>query len=141
MPHAPDPAYPDPAPNPDRCLVLGALAGLAILKLAMLAGQFTQTPPHPPLAFAPLFAASLALCALCAALLIARSHWFALPAALVTLESLLSFGPHKLYPGPAPYFAQTSAVYPVILVGSALIALLVAGSWKLVRSGGLRMPS
>ncbi len=122
-------------PDPTRCLALASLAGLAILKTVMLAGQFTQTPPYPPLAFAPLFAASLALSALCAGLVLARSRWFAVPAAAVILESLLSFGPHKLYPGPPPYFAQTSAVYPVIAVGSLLIALLAASAWKLARGG------
>ncbi|MDQ2101267.1 hypothetical protein [Azospirillum isscasi] len=127
--HAPD----APPPNPVRTLALGALAGLAILKAVMLAGQFTQTEPYPPLQFAPLFASSLALSALCAALMLVRSRWFALPTAAVILESLLSFGPHKLYPGPPPVFAQTVAVYPAIAVGSVLIGVLAAASWKLYR--------
>ena len=127
LPHLAPPA-PSPAPT------LGALAGLAILKVVMLVGLFTRTPPYPPLEFAPLFGASLALAALAAALLLARSPWFLLPTAFVLLESLLSFGPQKLYPGDGSFFAQSPAVYPAILVGSALILLLARHGWTLSRA-------
>ncbi|MCC7370946.1 MAG: hypothetical protein IT306_21205 [Chloroflexi bacterium] len=122
-------------PATDRSAALGALAGLAVLKLVMLAALFTQTPPYPPPFFAPLFAASLALSALCAAQICARSPWLLVTAIPIMLESLLSYGPHKLYPGESPlFFAQTPAVYPVILVGTALILVLGSSSWRLHRA-------
>ncbi len=124
---------PKPTARPDasRLAALGSIAGLAILKIVMLAALFTQTPPHPPLGFAPLFGASLALSALCVALICTRSRWFSAPSILVILESLLSFGPQKLYPGESSFFAQSVAVYPVIFVGSALILILGVASWSL----------
>ena len=124
------PLAPDAAPG----LAIGALAGLAALKLVMLAGLFTQTPPYPPLDLAPLFASSLALSVFCVAMILVRSRWFAVPAVLVVLESLLSYGPHKLYPGDSLFFAQTAAVYPAIVVGSAPIAVLAAATWRLARA-------
>lgn len=116
-----------------RSMVIGAVAGLAILKVVMLAALFTQTPPYPPLAFAPLFSASLALSAFVVAMIYARSRWFVLPTGLIVLESLLSYGPQKLYPGESSFFAHTTAVYPAILVGSALILVLAVSSWRLSR--------
>lgn len=104
-------------------LLFGALGGLAMLKIVMLAGLFTRTEPHPPLRFAPLFGASLALTTLAIFLILARSRWFILPTVLILLESLLSLGPQKLYPGDSDFFAQTPAVYPAIVAGSALIAI------------------
>ena len=111
-----------------RLAAIGSLAGLAVLKLVMLAALFTRTEPYPPLQLAPLFAASLALSALAVALICANSRRFLAPTVLVVLESLLSVGPHKLYPGESAMFAQTAAVYPVILVGSALILILLVTS-------------
>lgn len=119
-----------------RLTALGALAGLTAMKLVMLASMFTRTPPFPPLEFAPLFAASIGLGALCAALILAGSRWFAPAAAVLVLESLLSYGPHKFYPGESAFFAQTAAVYPVLAVGSLLIAVFAASGWVLFRSKG-----
>ncbi|MGB3635718.1 MAG: hypothetical protein WA982_16905 [Rubrobacteraceae bacterium] len=119
------------APVVSRSMAIGAIAGLAVLKVVMLAALFTQTPPYPPLAFAPLFGASLALSAFVVAMIYARSRWFVLPTGLIVLESLLSYGPQKLYPGESSFFAQTTAVYPAILVGSALILVLALSSWRL----------
>ena len=113
------------ASDPARTITLGALAGLAILKTIMLAALFTETPPHPPLDLAPLFGAPLALSALTAALITARSRWFAAPAIPVLLVSLLSFGPQKLYPGEGDFFAQSAAVYPAITAGSVLILVFI----------------
>jgi hypothetical protein len=118
--------------------VVGAICGLAVLKVVMLAAIFTQTPPHPPMAFAPLFGASLALGALCVTLIAARSRWFLVPAIPFVLESVLSVGPQKLYPGESSFFAQTAVVYPAILVGSALILVLVFGAWRLLVEFGVR---
>ena len=114
-----------------RSMAIGAIAGLAVLKVVMLAALFTQTPPYPPLVFAPLFGASLALSVFVVAMIYAGSRWFVLPAVLVILESLLSYGPQKLYPGESSFFAQTAAVYPAIFVGSAFIFVLAVGSWRL----------
>lgn len=48
--------------------------------------------------------------------------------------TLLDFGPHKLLPGSHPFFfAQTPAVYPAIVVGSVLLAVLVRASVALHR--------
>lgn len=112
---------------------IGSIIGMAILKVVMLAALFTQTPPHPPLEFAPLFGASLALGALCVTLVYMRSRWFVAPVILIILESLLSYGPQKLYPGESSFFAQSVAVYPVIFVGTALILILGVASWRLFR--------
>ncbi len=112
---------------------LGALAGLALLKVTMLAALYARTDPYPPAVFAPLFASGLAISALAAALILARSRWFALPAGLVALESLLSFGPQKFLPGDSTLVAQSIAVYPAIVTGSCLIAVLVASGWRLRR--------
>lgn len=128
------------SPNAPRLVAIGAIVGMAILKIVMLAALFTQTLPHPPLAFAPLFGASLALSALCVALIQARSRWFLAPVILVILESLLSFGPQKLYPGESSFFAQSAAVYPVIFVGSALILILGVAAWKLFGAFGASEP-
>ena len=122
-----------PDPRAARLVASGALAGLAALKLVMLAALFTRTDPYPPLAFAPLFAASLALSALAVALIWAGSRWFVAPTLLVGLESLLSVGPQKLYPGESSFFAQSASVYPVILVGSALLLVLALTSRTLYR--------
>lgn len=120
----------------DRAAALGALAGLFIMKTAMIGALYSQTPPFPPAVFAPTFAASLGLSALCAALISARSRWFAAAAVPVIAESLLSYGPHKLYPGESALFAQTAAVYPAIAAGSALIAVLAVTSVRLWRRFG-----
>lgn len=112
---------------------LGALAGLALLKLVMLGALFARSDPYPPPALAPLFAAGLALSALAAALILARSRWFVLPAGLVALESLLSFGPQKFLPGDSTLVAQSMAVYPAVATGSCLIALLIVAGWRLRR--------
>ena len=122
-----------PDPRAARLIASGALVGLAVLKLVMLAALFTRTEPYPPLAFAPLFAASLALSALAVALIWAGSRWFVAPTVLVGLESLLSVGPQKLYPGESSFFAQSPAVYPAIIVGSALILVLGLSSRLLAR--------
>ncbi len=112
---------------------LGALAGLALLKLAMLAALYARTDPYPPAVFAPLFASGLAVSALAAALILVRSPWFVLPAGIVALESLLSFGPHKFLPGDSSLVAQSIAVYPAIVTGSCLIAVLAGAGWQLRR--------
>lgn len=130
MPQVPPP---DPLAGP-RLVAVGSLVGLAIPKVTMLFSLFTRTPPYPPLALTPLFGASLALSALCLALIGARSRWFAVPAVAIVLESLLSFGPQKLYPGESAFFAQSVAVYPAVVVGSAPIALLVGSGWRLWRA-------
>lgn len=114
-----------------RSMAIGALAGLAVLKVVMLAALFTQTPPYPPLAFVPLFGASLALSVFVVAMVYAGSRWFVVPVVLVILESLLSYGPQKLYPGESSFFAQTAAVYPAIFVGSVFILILAVSSWRL----------
>ena len=117
-----------------RLTSLGALAGLMAMKLVMLGSMFSRTPPFPPLEFAPLFAASVGLAALCAALILAGSRWFWPAAVVLVLESLLSYGPHKFYPGETSFFAQSVAVYPVLAVGSLLIAVFAASGWALFRS-------
>jgi hypothetical protein len=117
-----------------RVHVIGALTGVAMLKLVMLAALFTQTDPYPPLRFAPLFSASLALSVFAIALLMTRSRAFVIPVVAITLESLLSVGPHKLYPGESDMFAQTPAVYPVIVVGTALLIALAVSSVRLYRA-------
>jgi hypothetical protein len=114
-------------------LAIAALSGLAILKLVMLAAIFARSEPYPPPALAPLFAAGLALSALSAALILARTRWFAVPAGIVALESLLSFGPQKFLPGDTPLVAQSIAVYPAVATGSCLIGLLIAACWRLYR--------
>jgi len=116
------------AVNSARSAAVAALAGLAVLKVVMLAALFTRTEPYPPPHFAPLFSASLALTVLAIALVATRSRWFVLAVAPIVLESLLSFGPHKLYPGESDFFAQTPAVYPAIVVGSVLIAIVIVSS-------------
>ena len=115
-------------------LAVGSLAGLVLLKATMLAALFTRTDPYPPLRFAPLFGASLALAALAVALIRARSRWFVAPVVPVLLVALLSVGPQKLYPGESDFFAQTPAVYPVIVVGSSLIVALALSSRALYRA-------
>ena len=122
------------APEVSRPMAIGAIVGLAVLKVVMLAALFTQTTPYPPLAFAPLFSASLALGVFTVAMIYAGSRRFVAPAVLVILESLLSCGPQKLYPGESSFFAQTAAVYPAIFVGSAFIFILAASSWRLSRA-------
>ncbi|CBS86771.1 hypothetical protein [Azospirillum lipoferum] len=119
-----------------RLTSLGALAGLTAMKLVMLGSMFSRTPPFPPLEFAPLFAASIGLAALCAALIVAGSRWFGPAAVLLALESLLSYGPHKFYPGESSFFAQTAAVYPVLAIGTLLIAVFAASGWALFHSMG-----
>lgn len=119
-----------------RLTSLGALAGLTAMKLVMLGSMFSRTPPFPPLEFAPLFAASVGLAALCAALILAGSRLFWPAAVVLVLESLLSYGPHKFYPGESSFFAQTIAVYPVLAVGSLLIAVFASSGWALFRSMG-----
>lgn len=118
--------------KPTSTLVLGALAGLALLKLVMLAALFTRSDPYPPPALAPLFAAGLALGVLAAALILARSRWFIVPAGLVAAESLLSFGPQKFLPGDSALVAQSAAVYPAVATGLCLILLLAAAAWRLL---------
>jgi len=129
MAHTPSSTSPDAA----RTLALGAIAGLAVLKFVMLVALFTRTPPYPPLEFAPLFGAALALSALCAALIQVGSRWFLAPTGLLIAESLLSFGPHKFYPGESAFFAQTPVVYPAIAVGTLLILVLGGSAWRLYR--------
>lgn len=113
--------------------VSGALAGVAVLKIVMILAALTRTEPYPPLHFLPLFAASLALSVLAVALVLARSRWFALATAAVIAESLLAVGPQKLYPGESDFFAQTPAVYPVIVVGSLLLVVLALATRDLLR--------
>jgi hypothetical protein len=113
---------------------MGSLAGLATLKLVMLFALFSQTPPFPPEFLAPFIGSTLALACLGASLVVAGSRHFIWPTMAFALTALLSFGPHKLYPGTHPFFfAQTPAVYPAIIVGSLLIACLIAASVKLYR--------
>ncbi len=119
--------------KPAAALALGALAGLALLKLVMLAALFARSEPFPPPALAPLFGAGLALSALAATLILVRSRWFAVPAGLVAVESLLSFGPQKFLPGSSTLVAQSAAVYPAVATGLCLIILLVAAAWRLTR--------
>lgn len=79
--------------------------------------------------------------AVAAILIRARSRWFAVPVVPVLLVSLLSVGPQKLYPGESDFFAQTPAVYPVIVVGSALIAVLALSSRRLYHAYSLERTS
>ncbi|WP_020410219.1 hypothetical protein [Hahella ganghwensis] len=117
-----------------RTLAISALLGLVMLKLIMLSALFTQTMPHPPAFIAPTLAASMALSALCIGLILTGSRWLPTVAGIIALESLLSFGPHKLYPGESPaFFAQTPAVYPVIIVGTTLILVLIVNVFKMNR--------
>jgi len=117
-------------------LAYSALSAMALIKIAMLAAIFSGTEPHPPSLLAPTFAATLALSALAAGLIAMDSRWFLLPAVPLVLDSLLSFGPHKLYPGAHPaFFAQTPAVYPVIFAGSLALLLFCLASWRLLRKG------
>lgn len=118
---------------------VGSLAGLAILMAVMLAALFTQTDPYPPLHFAPLFGTSLALTVVALTLLRVRSRLFLAPVVPVILISLLSAGPQKLYPGESDFFAQTPAVYPVIIVGTVLIASLIHSSRTLYRAYATEM--
>ena len=115
-----------------RALALGSLLGIAVLKLVMLAGLYSRTPPFPPDFLSPFIAATLSLAALGAVLLVANSRHFFIPTLVFAAASLLSYGPHKLYPGESPFFfAQTPAVYPAVVVGSILIATLVLSSLRL----------
>jgi hypothetical protein len=110
-----------------RNAIHGAMLGLAMLKLVMLAALYARVEPHPPAEFAPLFGASLALSVLALALLAGGSRWFVAPTALVLLESLVSFGPHKFIIG------QSVAIYPAVAVGSALVAVAAVASWRITR--------
>ena len=112
----------------------GSLTGLAILLVVMLAALFTQTAPYPPLHFAPLFGTALALIAMAITLIRVRSRLFLAPVVPVIGIALLSAGPQKLYPGESDFFAQTPAVYPVIIVGTVLIASLIHSSRTLYRA-------
>ena len=118
-----------------RALALGSLAGIVILKLVMLGGLYSRTPPFPPEFLSPFIGATLALAALSAVLLVSNSRHFLLPTMIFAGASLLSYGPHKLYPGENPFFfAQTASVYPAIVVGSVLIATLALSSLRLRNS-------
>jgi hypothetical protein len=112
----------------DRLAAIGSIAGLAALKLTMLAALFAGVPPHPPQELAPLFGSALALSVLSVALIQARSRWFLAPTAVVAVESLVSYGPHKLFVG------QSVAIYPAVLVGSALVLVLGLAGWRLSRA-------
>ena len=118
-----------------RALALGALSGIFTLKLVMLGGLYSRTPPFPPEFLSPFIGATLALAALSAVLLVSNSRHFLLPTVIFAAASLLSYGPHKLYPGENPFFfAQTPSVYPAIVVGSILIGTLVLSSLRLRNS-------
>jgi hypothetical protein len=118
-----------------RAVAIGSLAGIAVLKLVMLFALFSRTPPFPPEFLSPFIGAALALAALGGTLLIAGSRLFIWPITAFALTALLSFGPHKLYPGANPFFfAQTPAVYPAIIVGSLLIACLAIASVRFYRA-------
>ena len=121
----------NPASAP-RALALGSLAGIVILKTVMLGGLYSRTPPFPPEFLSPFIGATLAIAALGAVLLVLNSRHFFLPTVAFAAASLLSYGPHKLYPGENPFFfAQTPSVYPAIVVGSILIGTLVLSSLRL----------
>lgn len=115
-------------------LATGSLTGLAILLTVMLAALFTQTDPYPPLHLAPLFGTALALVAMAICLIRVRSRLFLVPVVPVILIALLSAGPQKFYPGDSDFFAQSPAVYPVIIVGTMLIAALIHSSRTLARA-------
>ena len=118
-----------------RALALGSLAGIAVLKGVMLGGLYSRTPPYPPDFLSPFIGATLALATLSGVLLVLHSRRFFVPTLLFALTALLSYGPHKLYPGSHPFFfAQTPAAYPAIVVGSGLIAILVVSSLRLRRT-------
>ena len=118
-----------------HALALGSLSGIFTLKLVMLAGLYSRTPPFPPEFLSPFIGATLALAALSAVLLITKSKHFFIPTIAFAAASLLSYGPHKLYPGSHPFFfAQTPSVYPAIVVGSALILTLIVSSLRLRNS-------
>ena len=120
---------------PPRALALGSLSGIAVLKAVMLGGLFSRTPPFPPDFLSPFIGATLALAALSAVLLVTKSRHFFVPTLAFAGASLLSYGPHKLYPGENPFFfAQTPSVYPAIVVGSVLIATLIVSSLRLRNS-------
>ena len=124
----------DPTASP-RALALGSISGIAILKAVMLGGLFSRTPPFPPEFLSPVIGATLALAALSAVLLATNSRHFFIPTLAFAGASLLSYGPHKLYPGENPlFFAQTASVYPAIVVGSVLIATLIVSSLRLRNS-------
>ena len=129
---AADGSVPDLAARVDRrdsgaiAAAIGSIAGLAVLKLTMLAALFAGVEPHPPGELAPLFGASLALSALAVALLRARSGWFLAPAVPVAFESLVSYGPQKFFIG------QSVAIYPAVAVGSTLVVVLALATWRLL---------
>jgi hypothetical protein len=124
-----------PVSPPSRALALGSLAGIVVLKVIMLGGLYSRTPPFPPEFLSPFIGATLALAAFSAVLLVLNSRHFFVPTMMFAGASLLSYGPHKLYPGDNPFFfAQTPAVYPAIVVGSVLIGTLVLSSLRLRKS-------
>ena len=118
-----------------RALALGSLSGLVVLKLVMLGALYSRTPPFPPDFLSPFIGATLAVAALAAVLLLSRSRHALIPSLAFAAAALLSYGPHKLYPGNHPFFfAQSASTYPAIIVGSVLIGTLVLSSLALRRN-------
>lgn len=111
---------------------VAAIAAILTQMIVMLAALFAQQPPHPPSFLAPLIGVGVAFGVAAAILTLAKARGFFGLTIVFVVFSLISFGPHKLLPGEHPlFFAQTPAVYPIILSGTFFVAMLLVAALKL----------
>ncbi|NOK60174.1 MAG: hypothetical protein GFH27_549291n367 [Chloroflexi bacterium AL-W] len=104
-----------------------SLSGLVVLNGITLVGFYTGVEPHPPAAFVPLIAATVALSVTAIPLALWRNRITYISVLLAALLSFVSFGPHKFL------VENALQLSPALIIGTmlsvtAMIAAVVA--WR-----------
>lgn len=110
-----------------RQAILGSITGLVILNAVLFTSFLAQIEPHPATNLGPLGGAGpfIGTTIAVSAITLLFAYWRHRIAyglgAVVVIQNLITFGPHKLLGEAAPL------VYPAVVTGSLLtVALLVA---------------
>ena len=104
-----------------------SLSGLVVLNGITLVGFYNGVEPHPPAAFVPLIAATIALSVTAIPLALWRNRIAYISVLLAALLSFVSFGPHKFLAENALQLSPALVIGTMLSV-TAMIATVVA--WR-----------
>jgi hypothetical protein len=101
-----------------------SLAGLVVLNCVLLGSLWAQVEPHPPARVGPFIAASLTLTVISIPLVWWRNKKIGyIISIIVGVLGLVSFSPLKFF-----YDESAGQVFPVIIVGTVLVVVLLIAS-------------
>lgn len=104
-----------------------SLSGLVVLNGITLVGFYAGVEPHPPAAFIPLIAATVALSVTAIPLALWHNRMAYISVLLAALLSFVSFGPHKFLAENALQLSPALIIGTILSV-TAMTAVVVA--WR-----------